>query len=126
MKDSKREVVEWDKKKIILFIAGVILLLAIIYVARNMMFAGTQSANPSLINTGVKGESIQSTQPLPDIKKSVQQQIDTLKNEAQNINVVDIATSSPQVQKVINDLKAIQDYPKSQLKATCEQICNGL
>lgn len=125
MKEAKKETVEWDKKKIILFIAGAVLLLIIIYMIKTMMFAGLQTQNPGLQGTAVKGASAQSN-PLPDIKANVQQQIDALKNEAQNINVVDVATSSPQVQKVINDLRAIQDYPKNQLKTTCEQICNGL
>ena len=89
-----------------------------------MMFAG-QALIPSS-TTAVKGASTQSLPALPDVKQSIQNQIDNLKNEAQNINVVDIATSSPQVQKVINDLKAIQNYPQNQLKTTCEKICSGL
>jgi hypothetical protein len=91
-----------------------------------MMFGGVQTPSPSLSATGVKGANTESISPLPDIKQGIQNQIDSLKSEAQNINVVDIATSSPQVQKVINDLKAIQDYPKNQLKTTCEKICSGL
>jgi conjugal transfer/entry exclusion protein len=122
---ERGERMEWDKKKIILFIVGVILLLGIGLVIKEMMFAGVETQNPSSTATNVKGASTE-VNPLPDIKKNIQNQIDSLKNEAQSINVVDIATSSPQVQKVINDLKAIQDYPKSQLKATCEKICSGL
>ena len=90
-----------------------------------MMFAGSQTPNSVSVATGVKGVNTQ-INPLPDIKQGIQNNIDSLKNEAQNINIVDIATSSPQVQKVINDLKAIQDYPKNQLRQTCEKICSGL
>lgn len=124
MKD-RAEKIEWDKKKIILFSLGVIILLGIGLVAKEMMFAGDETQSSLATNTAIKGASTQ-VNPLPDIKSSVQNQIDSLKNEAQNINVVDIATSSPQVQKVINDLKAIQDYPQNQLKTTCENICNKL
>jgi len=123
MKEREAKI-EWDKKKIILFSAGVIILLGIGLVAKEMMFAGAQTQSPPSA-TSVKGANTQ-VNPLPDIKSSVRNQIDSLKNEAQNINVVDIATSSPQVQKVINDLKAIQDYPQNQLKTTCENICNKL
>jgi conjugal transfer/entry exclusion protein len=90
-----------------------------------MMFAG-QETSPSQITTDVKGASTSVPNPVSDIKSNIQNQIDSLKNEAQNINVVDMATSSPQVQKVINDLKAVQDYPKNQLRQTCEKICSGL
>ncbi len=126
MKEAKREVIEWDKKKIVLFVVGAIFLLGIGLVFSKMMFGGVQTPNPSLSVTGVKGANTESISPLPDIKQGIQNQIDSLKSEAQDINVVDIATSSPQVQKVINDLKAIQNYPKNQLKTTCEKICSGL
>jgi hypothetical protein len=126
MKEGKREAVEWDKKKIILFTIGIILLLGIGLVVKEMMFAGSQTPGSLSSATSVKGASTENISPLPDIKQGIQNQIDSLKSEAQNINIVDVATSSPQVQKVINDLKAIQDYPKNQLKTTCENICNGL
>jgi conjugal transfer/entry exclusion protein len=121
-----QEKVEWDKKKIIFFAAGLILLIVMGLVFRNMMVAGQESSNPSQLTTNVKGASTQIANPVSDISKNVQNQINSLKNEAQNINIVDVATSSPQVQKVINDLKAIQDYPKNQLRQTCEKICSGL
>ncbi len=121
---EREEKFEWDKKKIILFVIGAILLIIIALVFRQMMVGG-QALIPSS-TTAVKGASTQSLPALPDVKQSIQNQIDNLKNEAQNINMVDIATSSPQVQKVINDLKAIQNYPQNQLKSTCEKICSGL
>jgi conjugal transfer/entry exclusion protein len=125
MKEAKKEAIEWDKKKIILFTVGAIVLLGIGLVLKEMMFAGAQK-NSLSTTTNVKGANTEIVNPLPDIKQGIQNQIDSLKNEAQNINMVDVATSSPQVQKVINDLKALQDYPKNQLKQTCENICNKL
>src|ERR1035437_3038506 len=122
---ERQEKIEWDKKKILSFVIAVILLLGMGLVVKEMMFAGSQTPNSVSVATGVKGVNTQ-INPLPDIKQGIQNNIDSLKNEAQNINIVDIATSSPQVQKVINDLKAIQDYPKNQLKQTCENICNKL
>jgi len=117
---------EWDKKKIILFLFGVILLLVMGLVVKQMMFAGAENTNPKSNITSVKGAETQIANPVSDIRSNIQNQIDNLKTEAQNINVVDMATSSPQVQKVINDLKAVQDYPKNQLRQTCEKICGGL
>jgi hypothetical protein len=124
MKGAK-EKTEWDKKKIVLFVAGIILLLGIGLVFNRMMVAGSQTQNPPQ-TTSVKGDSTEIPNPASEIGKNIQTQVDNLKNEAQNINIVDVATSSPQVQKVINDLKAIQDYPKNQLRQTCEKICSGL
>jgi gas vesicle protein len=120
------EKAQWDKKKIILFVAAVILLVGVGAVIKGMMFAGQEAANPQSVTTGVKGASTEIANPVSDIGRNIQNQVDSLKTEAQNINIVDVATSSPQVQKVINDLKAIQDYPKNQLRQTCEKICSGL
>jgi len=122
---EREEKIEWDRKKILLFVIAIGILTGVIYIVKEMMFTGLETPSYSTINTAVKGANTEVNPPL-DIKKSVQNQIDNLKNEAQNINVVDIATSSPQVQKVINDLRAVQDYPQNQLKATCEKICSGL
>ena len=124
MKEAKKEVIEWDRKRIILFTFGLVLLLGIGLVVKDMML-GSKTSNTSSAATSVKGANTEIS-PLPDIKQGIQNQIDSLKTEAQNIDLIDVATSSPQVQKVINDLKAIQDYPKNQLKQTCENICNKL
>ncbi len=125
MKELPKEDSQWDKKKIILFLIAAIVLIGIGFEAKSL-FLGTGVAPSSPVSVpkpDVKGAT---TQVGSDIKNSVQSQLDNLKTEAQNIDFVEIASSSPQVQKVINDLKAVQDYPKNQLKATCEQICNGL
>ena len=125
MKEPPKEQEQWDKKKILLFLIAAVALIGIGFEARTVFLgeSSTAPAKTSLIKTDIKGIS---TQAVPDIKKNVQDQLNNLKSEAQSVDLVEIASSSPQVQKVINDLKAIQDYPKNQLKATCEQICSGL
>ena len=63
----------------------------------------------------------ESKEKLEDV---IRGQIDSIKEQAVNIDTSEIASSSPQIQKLINDLKSLQDYPKSQIKKACEQICN--
>lgn len=121
-KKDKKEEIEWDRKRIFLFLIGLVVILAIIIELKSSIIGGSYQA-PS---RDVRGESSVNYPPPPDIKGSIQNQINNLKQEAQNINVTDIATSSPQVKKVINDLKALQEYPNNQIKSSCEQICNGL
>ena len=131
MKDTKeiKEESQWDKRKIILFSIAVVALLGIGYELRAMVLnINSQVPVDSKVKTqpGVKGASTQNQSPVQDFKQNVQNQISGLKNEAQNINLIDIASSSPQVQKVIRDLKALQNYPSDQLKETCQKVCNGL
>jgi hypothetical protein len=122
MKESAKEEVQWDKKKIILFLVAAILLIGIGFEAKDMILGKSVSPSVSISKPDIKGAAVQ---VVPDIKNNVQSQLDNLKTEAQGVNLVEIASSSPQVQKVINDLKALQDYPKNQVKATCQQICNS-
>lgn len=126
MKDQKKPESEWDKKKIFLFVIAVVVILVLGFEIKNIIL-GKNSSSPQVSQKSVQGASSE-VSPVSgsDLQKSIQDQVNNLKNEAQNINVVDIATSSPQVQKVISDLKALQEFPSNQLKETCQKICNGL
>ena len=129
MKELKEEE-QWDKRKIILFVVLVFVLAVIGYELKRFFLDKNSNPNNAAVGiasqNGVKGASTQNLPSAQDLKQNIQNQINGLKTEAQNINIVDIASSSPQVQKVINDLKAIQNYPSSQLKDTCEKVCSGL
>jgi len=129
MKELKEEE-QWDKKKIILFVALVFVLAVIGYELKRYFLDKNANPNNAVVDitskNGVKGASTQNLPSAQDLKQNIQNQINSLKTEAQNINIVDIASSSPQVQKVINDLKALQNYPSNSLKGVCEKVCSGL
>ena len=122
MKDAPKDEAQWDRKKIILFLIAAVVLIGIGFEAKDLVLGTNVSPSPVVAKPDIKGAA---TQVSSDIKKNVQDQLNNLKSEAENVNLTEIASSSPQVQKVINDLKALQDYPKNQVKATCEQICNS-
>lgn len=124
---KKKEEIEWDKKKIIIFLAVVLFLLIGAYVLKSIILGENTSTKNSQnsFQQGIKGVDIQES-PQQSLRNNVRDQIENLKEEAQNIDIVDIASSSPQVQKVINDLKAIQNYPSNQIRQACEKVCSGL
>lgn len=117
----------WDKKKIFIFLIFVILIIGIGYKALEK-----QSFN----NLGVKGVTIQQDQnglsvsqdesSSPTFKKTLEQKVDSIKEDVESLNVIDVATSTPAVQKIINDIKRLQDYPSSQAKEACLNICSNL
>jgi hypothetical protein len=110
---------EWDKKKIVIFSIVVIVLLFLGLTLKDSIL-GSSYKVPGIT------QKINNINPQINVKKNVQDQINALQEEASNINLVDVATSSPQVQKVINDLKTLKDYPNNQLKQTCMNICGKL
>lgn len=119
LEKNKEKESEWDKKKIVFFLSLSIILLIVGLMVINSTF-GLNSKKTKLEET-VKGVSTK-----VDVGKNVQDKIQELQQDAGSINLVDIATSSPQVQKVINDLKALKDYPNNQLKQTCIDMCQKL
>jgi hypothetical protein len=61
-----------------------------------------------------------------DIQTTFEERLLDIREEAENIDVAEVASSSPQVQKVISDLKNLQNYPRNQAKEACFNICEGL
>ncbi|OGH37537.1 MAG: hypothetical protein A3B44_03005 [Candidatus Levybacteria bacterium RIFCSPLOWO2_01_FULL_38_21] len=118
MKEVKFEE-SWNKKKVgITLIILLLLVGSAVYLLRNSLFFDTKSERAQ--NQKVLSASDQS---LEDI---IQRQVQAIKQQAANINVEEIASSSPQIQNLINDLKALQNLPSSKVKEACFKICSGL
>ncbi len=115
----------WNKKRVLIGLLVLIMLLAGLIGFKTFVLDKNAASAPSVKGAAVSSDLNQQS-PLPNIKTNVADQINTLQKEASNINLTDIATSSPQVQKVINDLKSLQDLPRNQAKDYCQQICNSL
>jgi hypothetical protein len=113
---------EWDFKKIILASFLLICIVALFFFFKFYFFADSNNL-PRIVNTQsarVKGISTE------NIQKAVQQKFDSIKDQAESINVTDIATSSPQVQKLIKDIKTLENYPINQARSMCENLCKSL
>ena len=57
------------------------------------------------------------------MQKAVAEKIESLKQDVRGLNIVEIASSSPQVQKILNDIKFLEQYPANQAKEICKKIC---
>lgn len=128
----------WNKKKIFITLLIIVLLVGFgiktFVLSKNKDFFAMHTVPTFLksvmgINTQkdkVKGESTKkNTSSLP-IQAVIKEKLDTLKKEVNNLNVTDIATSSPQIQKIINDLNSLKEYPANEAKEICQKICGGL
>lgn len=118
----------WDAKKIL---AGLLLFAIIALSFKTFVLDKKSSKVLDSKSASVQGTRTSET-PTPTpassevIKKNIETKLTDLKKEVNNINVVEIATSTPAVQKVLNDLKNLQSIPQSQAKQACFQVCNGL
>jgi len=125
IKDKKIEEA-WDKKKIAIALAVLLGLIAsLVYFTGAYKVKGENTKeSKAQLQKSVEG-AIENVD-VPTIKETIQGKIEEIKTEASNIDVVEIASSSPQVQKIINDIKSLEDYPKDQAKSMCEKICDSL
>jgi regulatory protein YycI of two-component signal transduction system YycFG len=112
-----KEEAQWDKKKILIF-SVVFLAIGLFLLYRLIDFNSPEA--PPKPPSEIKGLSAES------ISENVTEVLSDLAQQASDLEIEEVATSSPQVQKIINDLKSLKDLPKSQLKNACENICSGL
>lgn len=131
-KDVVGEETEWDVKKIFV---GIVFIFSIIvggYYIRQEYFP-TQNAieeNPYEEVKGVQTEKEEEyfaeQYSVKNITSGVQKNLESLSQQVNTLSPQEIATSSPQVQKVLQDIKNLEKYPKNQAKEMCINICNGL
>lgn len=132
----------WNTKRILITLAVIAFLIISAYFFKDFVLGKSKEllskTTQSLSRTskGVEGVSIEekpsSAQPpaksnvLPEVQKVIQEKLETIKKEITSINIQDIASSSPQFQKIVNDLQSLQQYPRNELKDICTKVCGGL
>ncbi len=113
----------WNKKRILI----ALFLITILAVGGYFFKTLTLGEKSSQSEKSVRGISAKEKNPVPEFKMNVQEavkeKINSLKQEALGLNVLEIASSSPQVQKIINDIRSLEQYPANQAKEICRQIC---
>lgn len=109
----------WNKKKIFAAFFLVVLLIIGGYFLKTRVLDVT-SFNPL---ASVKGVNTKENITNFNIPQSIREKINNLKQEVSGLNIVEIASSSPQVQKVLNDIKSLEQYPTNQAKEICRKIC---
>ena len=120
----------WDKKKIAIFLVILIVLAWIGYKTKPtiLKLPPEQVQGVSIDNTeGLSfDKSSSSKKPYDSVKEVLQKKLDSIKKDVANLNIEEIATSSPQFQKIVNDLKALEQIPKNQVKEYCMKVCGSL
>lgn len=132
----------WNKKRIAIGVAVVILLVVgAIYLKVSVLGADTEMVKRESVETaglvrGAKteekstsGESAGSSLS-PLSKESIQEgfsdKLADIKEQVNNLDIKDIAESSPQYQKAVEDLQSLQSLPKNEAKKACLSICENL
>lgn len=133
MKELKPIEEKWNKKRLLILFTFLVLFFAGLLGIKLLVLDKNQSPQTtSKKSFSVKGAEIvtdlsKSTKDSTSgIKSSVADQINSLKQEVSNINLAEVASSSPQVKKVLEDIKSLQNLPKNEVKDFCQKVCSGL
>lgn len=130
--DRSDSIETWDKKKIFITFLIIILLGIGVYLFKNALLSKNIDFLKSVKGISIdkdsktKEESLRNKSSSLPIRAAIKEKLDDLKKEVNNLNVLDIATSSPQVQKIINDLNSLRDYPVNEAKEICQRVCSNL
>jgi len=116
-----------DKRKIILGLVSLVFLIGIILYSTKTTFLGDTVKRESVkgIQTST-GLSIKRQLPAFSIQSTVEDKVNSIRDEVSKLDVKEVASTSPQVQKVLNDIKSMQNYPRNQAKEACRQVCDKL
>ena len=134
----------WSKKRIIIGFLVLTVLLSAAYGAKKYIFKdksvlstlsfpeiNSKVAGVSTKNDSSSSQDSSTDQPLQlpvssNLKTGMEQKLEDFKKEVSGLNVSDLASSSPQIKKVIEDIQGLQQLPKNQAKEACYNICKGL
>lgn len=119
----------WNKKRIFAAFFLIIGLIILGYFLKTKVL--DENSSPSDFPKAVKGTTSEKKENKKEqeeglnvsVQKAVKEKIESLKQEVSSLNIVEIASSSPQIQKIINDIKSLEQYPTNQAKEICRQIC---
>lgn len=120
---------EWNKKRVMVtaffLVVGILIALEV-----KGMFLDSQAGRDVLGETNIrKSEEIKRPEiegPSINLQSEVGSRIDEIKKNINGLDAVDIASSSPQIQKVLRDIQGIKDLPANQAKEACLKICSGI
>lgn len=126
----------WNKKRIILF--GIVTLLGIVGYFSKVTFLDKKNAIEEIQTSFDKVKGIQTKQDLKtddkkiepvytnSLKEGIQEKLDEIKENVSGLKVDEVASSSPSIQKVLHDIKNLENLPRNQAKETCKKICEGI
>lgn len=88
------------------------------------------SRNLANLEQSVKGLQTSILQPtsFPSSNSNsyLQNTISDIQQQAQNLNLAQIASSSPQIQQIIQQIQNLPQVPANDAKQACMQLCNKL
>lgn len=128
---------QWDKRKIAIGVISLVGLVGAFFGARYVLgkyglftqspstTQSVQGAQTTNDTTSPDNTSVSPAFSLPSAS-AVADQVAKIQDQVTKINLQDIASSSPQIQQIIQQIQDLPKQPGTMAKDACIQICNKL
>lgn len=126
---KKKEVEDeyvWDKKRIII---AAFIILALILAAgelKNRFYPNTNILGESTTKNVSDLEKPEIDSPNLNLGEQVNTSLEEVKESISDIDPEEVASSSPQIQKVLKDIQGIRNLPTDKARSACFRICEGI
>ncbi len=125
-KEKEDDGLEWDKKRIVLTLFFGLVAILIAWELKKMLLPNTNILGESTVKTASEIEKPDIETPDVDLESRVGSRISDIKESIVNLDPEEVASSSPQIQKVLKDIQGIRDLPAEEARNTCHKICSGI
>lgn len=123
----------WSKKRAIIGLLAIIVLVVLGIIIKESVVATVagisakkDNTENSSKNSDEESDGNSASNRSLKLKNDIQERLDSIKKEFSSLSATDIASSSPQFKKVMEDIQNLKDLPKNQAKEACYNICRGI
>lgn len=118
---------EWDKKRVIVTAFFVVVAILAVREIKTTFFSNNDEVlgqNVSVSPTPIKKPDVEI--PRFNVANEVGSKIEELKKNIEGLDPVEVASSSPQIQKVLKDMEGLKDLPSNEAKSMCMKLCSEI
>jgi len=118
----------WDKKKLAILLSLVFIFGASLFAAKKFLFPQAKSRVQGI-------QTLSNEIPSPAVNKSsfylptsqdIQQKMEDIQKQVIHLNIDQIASSSPEVRQIIQQLQNLPNLPKDAARSACEDLCRNI
>jgi hypothetical protein len=125
-KKSDEDELVWDKKRVIIAIGLVILAIIFVKEIKDNFFPNYSILGESTVKKVAEVKKPEIESPDLNLQSKVSNSLDDIKDNISSIDPEEVATSSPQIQKVLRDIQGIKNLPVDKAKEACYKVCSNL
>lgn len=118
---------EWDKKRVVITAFFVIVAVLAVREIKTTFFPssdGVLGQNVEVTPTPIKKPDVEI--PRFNVVNEVGSKIEELKRNIEGLDPEEVASSSPQIQKVLRDMEGLKDLPSNEARNTCMKLCSEI